>query len=341
MSVRAGVVGVTGYSGQELLRILLRHPAVSVRYRASLRLKKRAGSIEVFDAARAADRCDVLFLALPHGTAMQVAPAVLKANSRTRVVDLSGDFRLQSAAVFRSAYGLKHSNPGWLRNAAYGLTEYNRDAIRKTRLVANPGCYPTAALLALGPLAEAGLIDPAGTVVDAKSGVTGAGRTLKEDMLFSELNENLRAYKVNAHQHIPEMEQEISRWAKRRTGITFVPHLVPLDRGLYVTIYAGLKRKISGAQLRRLYLDRYRKEPFIRLLPEGSWPEVKAVAGTNFCDIALQANGGPRRVILLGAIDNLGKGAAGQAVQNMNLLFNLPETAGLLPDSGASSHGIG
>lgn len=343
MKPSVGIVGVTGYSGQELLRILLRHPSVSVQYLASRRLKEPAAAGELLPAFRSASaleivpfrlsealkRVDLLFLALPHGVAMELAPAILHRDA-IRVIDLSGDFRLRSTATFAKAYGFPHRAAASLRQAVYGLPELHRDLIRKSRWVANPGCYSTAALLALAPLAEAGLLRPEGLVIDAKSGTSGAGRSAKEETLFCEVNENLRAYKVGSHQHAPEMEQELQGLARRKISVTFVPHLVPMDRGIYATLYAPLGRKVSEKQLRSLYEKRYALEPFVRLLPEGVWPETKAVQGTNLCEIGLHLDSQTNRVIVIAALDNLVKGAAGQAVQNMNLLLDFQETTGLL-----------
>lgn len=326
MSIAVGIVGVTGYTGQELLRLLFRHPGVTVRHLASMRAKepRRLGEIlpEFAKQGKLAVRpfsekgtlaaCDLLFFALPNGEAMKIVPALLRRKRSPRVVDLSGDFRLRSAGLFARAYG---------------LTEWNRAEISRSRLVANPGCYPTAALLALAPLAQAGLLAEKGMVVDAKSGVTGAGRSLREELLFSEVNEDFRAYKVNDHPHIPEMAQELRGLARRAVGLTFVPHLLPANRGLYATIYAPLKRKLTERQARALFQRAYGRERFVRLLPEGAWPQLKSVVNTNDCEIGIRMEPGGRRVILLSAIDNLGKGASGQAVQNMNRMCGLPEEA--------------
>jgi len=257
-----------------------------------------------------------------------VGPILKKPGSR--VIDLSGDFRLRSAAVYQEAYHLKHRHPSLLKEAAYGLPEMNRNLIRTSRLVANPGCYPTAVLLGLYPLVKAGWLRGQGSIVDAKSGVTGAGRSLKEELLFSEVNEDLRAYRVNHHPHTPEMEQAISGVGRKPVHLTFVPHLIPMNRGLYATVYAPLTRLVSAEKLRNLYRDCYRGEPFVRVLPEGTWPQTKSVAGTNLCEIGVALDKTNRLAIILSAIDNLGKGAAGQAVQNMNLLLGFPETQGLL-----------
>jgi len=332
MTTQIGIVGVTGYAGQELLRILSRHPHVSVSYLASRRLKSPAEfqgrKIHPFDAKEAASACELLFLALPHGEAMKLAPALLK-NPAMRIIDFSGDFRLKSTAVFRKAYGLAHTASSWLPKAVYGLPELNREKIPGSRLVANPGCYPTATLLGLAPLARERLLASGGVIVDAKSGVTGAGRSIKEEMIFCEVNEDFRAYKVDRHQHLPEMEQELGRLAGRKVAMTFVPHLAPMDRGLYATLYVTLAKRISETAFRSLYEQQYKEEPFIRILPKGSWPRVKSVAGTNRCEIGLHLDPSGKKAVILSAIDNLGKGAAGQAVQNMNLLLSLPETEGL------------
>ena len=340
MGIVVGIIGVTGYTGQELLRLLFRHPAVTVRHLASLRAEesKRLGAIlpefsrqtdlavSPFKPEEALAGCDLLFFCLPHGEAMKVVPDLLRKKRSLRVVDLSGDFRLKSAGLFARAYGLRHANAGLLRAAAYGLTEWNRAQIQRSPIVANPGCYPTAVLLALAPLAKERLLAD-GVVVDAKSGVTGAGRALKEELLFTEVNEDFRAYKVNDHQHIPEMEQELAVLSRKMVGLTFVPHLAPLNRGLYATVYAPLRKKMTEGQVRSLYERAYGGERFVRVLPEGAWPQVKSVANTNDCEIAIRMEASGRRVILLSAIDNLGKGAAGQAVQNMNRMCGLPEEA--------------
>ncbi len=343
MNITVGIIGVTGYAGQELLKILLRHPAVSVKYLASRQLEKPCPvgdllpsfrnrtplRVHPFQLSEALRSCELFFLALPHGVAMGLVPQILK-KKNSRVIDLSGDFRLKSASRFSQAYHLKHSAPALLRKSVYGLSEWQRKNIQNSRLVANPGCYPTATLLGLAPLAKAGLLKSDGLIVDAKSGVTGAGRSAKEDLMFSEVNEDLRAYRVNAHQHMPEMEQQLSQLAGRSIRMLFVPHLVPINRGLYATIYAPLTRRTTDRQLRALYQKQYGKEPLIRLLPGNRWPQIKSVAGTNLCEIGLQADPQEQRAIIICAIDNLGKGAAGQAVQNMNQMYGLEETRGLL-----------
>lgn len=321
MKISVGIIGVTGYAGQELLKILSRHPEASVQYSAS-----RIDSPQLSKALRA---CELLFLALPHRFAMTLVPRILK-DGKHRVIDLSADYRLKSAQLFQRTYGLRHTSPELLSEAAYGLTEWNREKIRESRLVANPGCYPTATLLGLLPLVKADLPESEGLIVDAKSGVTGAGRSLKEELLFSEVNEDLRAYRVDAHPHLPEMEQTLRQVGGKALHLLFVPHLVPLNRGLYASLYAPLKKPISDARLRSIFLDCYADEPFIRILPAGTWPQVKSVAGTPFCEIGLHMDRRKKRAVILTAIDNLGKGAAGQAIQNMNLMLGLPETEGLV-----------
>lgn len=340
--VRVGIVGITGYSGRELLRYLLRHPHVTVSYLAARRLTKPtpiaavypelAGRLDFdyrpFVVREAIAACDLLFLALPQGVAMTVVPALLKAGRY--VVDLSGDYRLMSAAAFAKAYGLRHRHPQALNDALYGLTELYREHLPHTRLVANPGCYPTASILAAAPLVARRLVEPEGIVIDAKSGVSGAGRALKEELLFTEVNEDLRAYKANDHQHMPEIDQELGRLGHARMRVIFVPHLVPMTRGLYASVYLRLRRRVTAAQVQRWYNAFYRDEPFVRVLsPTAGLPTTGRVSGTNDCEIAVRVAPGGRTVIALAAIDNLGKGAAGQAVQNLNVMLGFDETAGL------------
>jgi len=340
--VRVGIVGATGYSGRELLRYLPNHPHSQVSYLAARRLTRAtpiaaiypelSGRLSVdcrpFTLREAIAACDVVFLALPPGIAMTVVPALLRAGRY--VIDLSGDYRLASAAAFARAYGLRHRSPQYLRDAVYGLTELYRDHLSHARLVANPGCYPTAALLAAAPLVARRIVQPDGVVIDAKSGVTGAGRALREELLFTEVNEELHAYKVNAHQHMPEIDQELGRLGRARMACVFVPHLVPMNRGLYATVYVRLRRRVTAAQVQRWYEASYRGEPFVRVLTPPALPKTNAVAYTNGCEVAVRVADGGRLVIAMAAIDNLGKGAAGQAVQNMNVLLGFDETAGLV-----------
>lgn len=339
--IRVGMVGATGYSGRELLTYLRRHPQVQIAYLAARRLKKPTPIAQIYpDLARqlaldcrpfvlkdAIATCDVVFLALPPGVAMTLVPALLKAEKY--VIDLSGDYRLRSASVFAKAYGLTHRSPRLLSQAVYGLTELAREALQQARLVANPGCYATAALLAIAPLIPRRLIEPRGLIIDAKSGVTGAGRALKEELLFTEVNEELHAYKVNQHQHMPEMDQALGDLSGARMSCVFVPHLIPMNRGLYATVYARLRCPVTAAQIQRWYEASYRDEPFVRVLTPPGIPKTSRVAHTNDCEVAVRLAGQGRLVIALAAIDNLGKGASGQAVQNMNVMLGFEETAGL------------
>lgn len=341
--VRVGIVGVTGYSGRELLHYLLQHPHVTISYLAARRLTKPtpitavypelAGRLALnyrpFVVREAIADADLLFLALPHGVAMTVVPALLKHGKY--VVDLSGDYRLESPAGFAKAYGLRHRHPQALKEALYGLTELYREHLPQARLVANPGCYPTASILAAAPLVAKRVVAPDGIVIDAKSGVSGAGRALKEELLFTEVNEDLRAYNANEHQHMPEIDQELGRLGHSNVRVVFVPHLVPMTRGLYASVYLRLKRRVTASQVQRWYESFYRDEPFVRVLsPAAGLPKTARVAHTNDCEVAVRVAPGGRTVIALAAIDNLGKGAAGQAIQNLNVMLGFDETAGLL-----------
>jgi len=340
MMHEVGIIGASGYTGGELLRLLCRHPALRVGWATS---RQYAGlpAGEVFtslrdfsdvvfsapDLTRLPAGVEAVFVALPHVEAMSVVPALL--DRGLKVVDLSADFRLRDAAVYARAYGHPHAAPGILAEAVYGLTEHMRARVCGARLVANPGCYPTATLLALLPLAHRGLLGEFGAIVDAKSGVAGAGRGLKQGSLFCEVNEGLTPYNIGRHRHQPEMEQELTAAAGRAVRLTFAPHLVPLSRGMEVTIYleppAGTGPGAVGALLRECYA----LEPFVKVLPDGNLPSVRDVAGTNLCRIGCTDDPQGGRLVLVSVIDNLVKGASGQAIQNMNLMLGLPETAGL------------
>jgi N-acetyl-gamma-glutamyl-phosphate reductase len=269
-------------------------------------------------------RCDVVFFATPNGVAMQQARALLDAG--IRVIDLAADFRLRDAAVWEKWYGTSHACPDLLSQAVYGLPEMQRERIRTARLVANPGCYPTAVQLGFLPLIEAGVVDTAHLIADAKSGVSGAGRKAEMHILFSEASDNFKAYGVPGHRHLPEIRQGLSSAANTEVGLTFVPHLTPLIRGIHATLYARLLREVD---LQQLYEERYAPEPFVDVLPAGSQPDTRCVRGANHCRIAVHRPQGGDTVVVLSVIDNLVKGAAGQAVQNMNLMFGLPEATGL------------
>jgi N-acetyl-gamma-glutamyl-phosphate reductase len=333
--VRVGVLGATGYTGYELFRLLGRHPWVAVVFATSQSHAGRrlsdlypAGpdiSLVAPDSAPL-DTADLLFLCLPHATAAPVAAAALAQGQR--VVDLSADFRLREPAVYAHWYGLDHPAPALLKEAVYGLTEFARAALPAARLVANPGCYPTAILLALQPALVAGAIGGP-IIADAKSGVSGAGREPKQSSHFVEVNENFSPYKIGrSHRHLPEMEQALAAWQPAAPPLIFSPHLLPVSRGILATIYAPLQAGWTEADVRALYAERYGGEPFVRLLPAGQPATLAHAVRTNRCAIGLVVVAGT--LILTSAIDNLVKGAAGQAIQNMNVMFGLEETAGLL-----------
>ncbi|CAH2032172.1 N-acetyl-gamma-glutamyl-phosphate reductase [Trichlorobacter ammonificans] len=337
---RIAVAGASGYTGLELIRLLDRHPEVTITCVTSEQsagkpvsdlfpsLRERCDLLlEPLDPATVAAKADLVFTALPHQSAMVVVPAFLAAGKP--VVDLSADYRLHDAAVYGQWYE-PHKNPELLPEAVYGLPELRREAIRSARLVANPGCYPTSIILGLKPLLAAGLIDPASIIADSASGVSGAGRSAKVDSLYCEVNEGYKAYGVGGvHRHTPEIEQELSLLAGREVVITFTPHLVPMDRGILSTIYATPLQKVTTEELATLYAETYRDEPFVRPLPAGRFPSTAFVRGSNFCDIGVTVDSRSNRIIVISAIDNLVKGASGQAVQNMNLLCGYPETLGL------------
>jgi N-acetyl-gamma-glutamyl-phosphate reductase len=338
--LKVAIVGASGYTGLELIRILHTHPEAAVTCVTS---EQSAGKriSEVFPSLR--DRCDLLlenlepvrvaenadfiFTALPHKAAMEVVPTFIKLGRR--VVDLSADYRLKDAREYACWYE-PHLNPENLKKAVYGLPELRRARIAGADLVANPGCYPTSILLGLAPLLKKKLIDPASIIADSSSGVSGAGRSAKVDNLFCEVNDGFKAYAVGGlHRHIPEIEQELSLMAGKKVVISFTPHLVPMDRGILSTIYAMPSGSVSTADLLRLYADFYKGEPFVRVLPEGCFPSTAHVRGSNFCDIGLTVDERTGRVIIVSAIDNLVKGASGQAVQNMNIMNGFPENMGL------------
>jgi len=337
--LRVGVLGPTGYTGLELLRILLGHPHAGIAYLGSRR-EARPHIADVWPALRGrldmtcsllgrdpVPDLDVAFLALPHTVSMTHVPPLL--DRGIKVVDLGADYRLKDPHAFRTWYGAEHTDPANLARAVYGLTELCREEVAGAELVANPGCYPTAAILAVAPILKAGLLaEGAVLVVDAKSGLTGAGRTPKPELHFPEANENLAAYQVGTHRHTPEMLLMAARLAGRQPEVLFVPHLVPMDRGILATCYVPLSRPANQDELLETYRRAYGSEPFVRLRQDDSLPTTKDVWGTNFCDLAVRAFG--RVAVVVACIDNLVKGAAGQAVQNMNVMAGLEETAGLL-----------
>ncbi len=336
-----GIVGASGYTGGELFRLLHQHPHATVTAVTSERsagkpfasiyphLAKLTDLVcEPLDPAVVARKADFLFLALPHAASQEAAAAFIALGKK--VVDLSADFRLADPAVYEQWYAHRHQHPDLLRTAVYGLPELHRESIRGAALVANPGCYPTSAILGLAPLLAERLIDPRTIVIDAKSGVSGAGRGPALAYHFPEANEDLCAYKVGTHRHTPEIEQELSRLAGGPVTVSFTPHLVPMNRGILSTLYAALRNEKDTAALHARYAEFYRTEPFVRVLPAGQVPNVRNVRGSNFCDIGVTADPRTGRAVVVSAIDNLVKGASGQAIQNMNLMAGFAETAGLL-----------
>ncbi|MDP2682900.1 MAG: N-acetyl-gamma-glutamyl-phosphate reductase [Deltaproteobacteria bacterium] len=336
--IKAAILGGSGYTGFELLRILGNHPAVQVTTITS-RQHKGCRVEEVFpglnsilnltfeDPAnfRAYSKADIIFSALPHHASMEIAPDLLKKGKR--VIDLSADFRLKNANIYEAWYGKHHIAEGLLKKAVYGLPELYRGKIKNAALIANPGCYPTGAILGLAPILKAGIIDTNTIIIDSKSGVSGAGKTASQDTSFAEINEGFKAYKVGEHRHTPEIEQELGIIAGMDIKVTFVPHLLPVNRGILSTIYAQVT---SQKNILNIYKKYYKGEFFVRIMSEGVFPNISQVKGSNFCDIGLKIDERTGRLIVITAIDNLVKGASGQAVQNMNIMFGLPETLGLL-----------
>ncbi len=335
--IKVGIVGGTGYTGVELLRLLVNHPEVALK---AITSRSEAGrpvssiyeslrghldiSFSEPDPALLAS-CDLVFFATPNGTAMKMAPELL--NAGVRVIDLAADFRLQDPALWEKWYGMPHACTDVLAEAVYGLPELNRDQIGSARLVANPGCYPTAAALGMLPLVEAGLVDASSLVADCKSGVSGAGRGANAAMLMGEVGESFKAYSVSGHRHLPEIRQTLSWVSSGPVELTFVPHLLPMVRGIHATLYARLRD--GAGDLQALFEQRYADEPFVDVMPPGSHPETRSVRGVNQCRIAVHRPQDADTVVVLSVIDNLTKGAAGQAVQNMNLMFGLEESLGL------------
>lgn len=334
--IKVGIVGGTGYTGVELLRLLALHPQVKLQVITS---RADAGTLvnQMFPNLRSfvelpfvhpdeahLDQCDLVYFATPNGIAMQQTRALLDAG--VRVIDLAADFRLQDIASWEKWYGMTHACPDLVAEAVYGLPEVSRAQIKTARLVANPGCYPTAVQLGFIPLLEAGIIEHSSLIADAKSGVSGAGRKAEISSLFAEAGDNFKAYGVAGHRHLPEIKQGLARVAGKEIGLTFVPHLAPLIRGIHATLYGKLNREVD---LQAVFEARYANEPFVDVLPEGSHPETRSVRGANFCRIAVHRPQDGNTVVVLSVIDNLVKGAAGQAVQNMNIMFGLPEDTAL------------
>lgn len=338
--IKAGIIGATGYAGGELVRILSGHPDVEiVWYGSRSYIDQKYADVyrnmfRIVDAAcmddnmeELAEEADVIFTATPQGFCASVISEEIL--SGTRIVDLSADFRIKDVKTYEKWYGIEHKSPQFIEEAVYGLCEVNREDVKSARLVANPGCYTTCSILTAYPLSKEGLIDMNTLIVDAKSGTSGAGRGAKVPNLFCEVNENMKAYGVTTHRHTPEIEEQLSYASGEPVMINFTPHLVPMNRGILATEYASLKEKVTAEEVMAIYQKYYGNEYFIRLLGAGACPETKWVEGSNFVDIGFQIDERTNRIVMMGAIDNLVKGAAGQAVQNMNLMFGLPEQEGL------------
>ncbi len=338
--IKAGIIGATGYAGGELVRILTGHKDVEIKWYGSRSYidKKYAevyqNMFQIVDdkcmddnMEALADEVDVIFTATPQGLCASLVNEEIL--SKVKIVDLSADFRIKDVAAYEEWYKIQHPTPQFIPEAVYGLCEINREAVKKARLVANPGCYPTCSTLSIYPLLKEGLIDPSTIIIDAKSGTSGAGRGAKVDNLYCEVNENIKAYGVANHRHTPEIEEQLSYAAGQPVLINFTPHLVPMNRGILITAYASLKKEVSYEEVKAAYDKYYADEKFVRVLEKDVCPQTKWVEGSNYVDVNFKIDPRTRRVIMMGAMDNLVKGAAGQAVQNMNLMFGLKESEGL------------
>ena len=338
--IKVGIIGATGYAGGELVRILMGHKeAEIVWYGSKSYIDQKYADVyrnmfQIVDAKcmddnieALADQVDVIFTATPQG----FLASVINENilGKTKIIDLSADFRIKDVKVYEKWYGIEHKSPQFIEEAVYGLCEVNRDKAKGARLIANPGCYTTCSILTAYPLAKEGIIDMRTLIVDAKSGTSGAGRGAKVPNLFCEVNENMKAYGVASHRHTPEIEEQLGYASGENVTISFTPHLVPMNRGILATEYATLKKDVTGEEVKAIYDKYYADEKFVRVLGEGVCPETKWVEGSNYVDIGFKLDPRTNRIVMMGAIDNLVKGAAGQAVQNMNLLFGLPESEGL------------
>ena len=338
--IKVGIIGATGYAGGELVRILMGHKeAEIVWYGSRSYIDQKYADVyrnmfQIVDAKcmddnieALADQVDVIFTATPQG----FLASVINENilGKTKIVDLSADFRIKDVKVYEKWYGIEHKSPQFIEEAVYGLCEVNRDKVKGARLIANPGCYTTCSILTAYPLAKEGIIDMRTLIVDAKSGTSGAGRGAKVPNLFCEVNETMKAYGVASHRHTPEIEEQLGYASGENVTISFTPHLVPMNRGILATEYATLKKDVTGEEVKAIYDKYYADEKFVRVLGEGVCPETKWVEGSNYVDIGFKLDPRTNRIVMMGAIDNLVKGAAGQAVQNMNLLFGLPESEGL------------
>lgn len=339
MMIKAAVLGATGYAGIELVRLLTNHPGVSIEILGSQSfdgqsisdvypnfkgvLDKKCEKVDVDAVAK----CDVAFTALPHGASKEVIPSIIEKG--VKVIDLSGDFRYDDIEVYEKWYGQKHSSPELLKESVYGMPELYRDKIKSARLIGNPGCYTTCSILGAYPLLKSGIGSSENIIIDAKSGVTGAGRGLSQQVHFCECTENMKAYKVATHRHTSEIEQELSHASDKPVMVSFTPHLIPVKRGILSTIYINLNKKQTTEELTELYKDFYKDEFFVRVKDAGKLPESKHVAGSNFVDIGVVADERLNRAVVVSSLDNIVKGAAGQAVQNMNIMFGLDEKTAL------------
>lgn len=344
--LRVAILGGSGYTGSELLRLLLSHPHVKVTAVTSERssgfpvsdifLNFRGTDLkfEALDLRVLTKKADLFFLCLPHKTSQETAAFLHKAGKK--VIDLSADYRIKNPKVYQEWYNIPHLYTSLLKKAVYGLPEIYRKQIKRSSLIANPGCYPVSALLALAPIIAKNFIDTDSIIIDSKSGASGAGRSPAQPFMYCEVNESVKAYAVTSHRHTPEIEQELSAISKKKVNIIFTPHLMPMDRGILSTVYVRLKGSVNISKVQKLYQDFYRNEPFVRVLKNGVYPNTKAVKGSNFCDLSVflnERNSRGRTLTIVSVIDNLLKGASGSAVQNMNIMYGFNETAGLLNSS--------
>lgn len=338
--IKAGIIGSTGYAGGELVRLLLQRDDVEILwYGSKSYIDQKYASIyqnmfEIVDDSclddnieALAEKVDVIFTATPQGFLASLMKEDIL--SKTKVIDLSADYRIKDVDIYEAWYKMEHKTPQFINEAVYGLPEINREEIKKARLIANPGCYPTCSFLSIYPLVKEGLIDPSTIIIDAKSGTSGAGRGAKVDSLYCEVNENIKAYGVGVHRHTPEIEEQLSYAAGKPVTISFTPHLVPMNRGILITAYGTLAKMASYEEVKAAYDKYYKNEYFVRVLEKDVVPQTKWVEGSNFVDVNFKIDPRTNRIIMMGAMDNLVKGAAGQAVQNMNIMFGLPENKGL------------
>ena len=338
--IKAGIIGSTGYAGGELARLLLQRDDIEIKWYGSRSyIGQKYASLypnmykivdeECMDdnMKELAGQVDVVFTATPQGLCASLVDEEIL--SKVKIIDLSADFRIKDVSVYEEWYKLTHASPQFLEEAVYGLPEVNRERVKKARLIANPGCFPTCSFLSVYPLVKEGLVDPDTIIIDAKSGTSGAGRGAKMDSLYCEVNENIKAYGVGTHRHTPEIEEQLSYAAGRPVTVSFTPHLVPMNRGILVTAYGSLTKEVTYEEVRAVYDKYYKDEFFVRVLEKDVVPQTRWVEGSNFADVNFKIDPRTRRIVMMGAIDNMVKGAAGQAIQNMNLMFGLPENTGL------------